>query len=104
MFQELEDHAMTQLQGLTDEALSTVDEVLKMKEKKLRVKINAFAPNIVIPEVRDLTRPKSALLVSTHINPRTVISISPIPLNLTPLTPINPLHMVWTEPVPGHYP
>lgn len=50
-FQELESEAINQLQGLTDDALATVDEVLKKKEKKLRVKINAFAPNIVIPEV-----------------------------------------------------
>lgn len=48
---ELSNQAKTQMQGLADDAIAKVDEALKQKSKRMRFNVNAFAPNIVVPEV-----------------------------------------------------
>lgn len=48
---ELSNQAKTQMQGLADDAIAKVDKALKQRSKRMRFNINAFAPNIVIPEV-----------------------------------------------------
>lgn len=62
---ELEESTRDQIQEITDASLATIDEVLKQKEKKIKIKINAFAPNIVVPEVSS----SHLVLLCIYINP-----------------------------------